>query len=127
MFSMLLVYLFLTIPKLSVFFGVGAAIFGFASAGAIIYRTLGCTDCYGRTLHDRIPGANKTMKWVIPLFVVCGLFTTLVPSKETSYAMAAAYVAQEAVQSELGQSAIALLQANVNEALAELKKPETKK
>lgn len=122
MYSMILVYLFLTIPQLFVLFGVTTGILGFSTLAAVLYRLFGTEDPYGRTIPGKIPGANRMLKWLISLFVVSGLFTTLVPSKETSYAMAAAYVAQEAVQSELGQSAIKLLQSNINEAISKMEK-----
>lgn len=121
MFSMLLVYLFLTIPKLSVFFGVITVISSILLFGALLYRLLEFpTEAVKAT-------ASRIFKFLVPIALFCGFMTAVIPTKETSYAMAAAYVAQEAVQSELGQSAIALLQANVNEALAELNKPESKK
>ena len=121
MFSMILVYLFLTIPKLSFFFG-------WLIVAAVIGTVLGLliTALAADAGEDTKPYQKMAKRFAIAA-VVLGLAHTLVPSKETSYAMAAAYVAQEAVQSELGQSAIALLQANVNEALAELKNSETKK
>ena len=74
-----------------------------------------------------VNGTKTFLKWAVPIIIVC----SLVPEKEVSYTMIAAYTAQsigenEKVQNIAGQS-LEVIEAFLEKTKAELQEKETEK
>jgi len=87
----LLVYAISLLPKLDS-----------VTSGAMFFLALGlfCTTFFVGMLTDG--GFNDIWKnlrpfvlWIVPLFMICGIINTLLPSEKTAYTMVGAYAAQK--------------------------------
>ena len=64
---------------------------------------------------------KKVLKRMFSAFVILGLLTVVIPSKQTMYLMAGAYAGQETYTSEVGQKALKVLDSKLEKYIEELK------
>lgn len=63
--------------------------------------------------------AYKNIRWVL---LAAALITMVIPSKQTLYLMAGAYVTQSVVTSETGKRVVAILEQKIEQELANVEK-----
>lgn len=113
--TMFLIYLLMTLPALGGFF-VFVGFLTFIISGGFFMVFVGSKKGSDDYLKGR--------KWFYRTFCVTALaifMYIIIPSKQTSYVLAGAYVAEKTVNSEIGQDVISLVHKNIKDALRESK------
>lgn len=111
--TIFLIYIFLTLPNLINFFGALAALCAVGFFMTLFYN--------GIILEKLV--TKKLFVFLISMGVFFGFLQSVIPTKEVTYLLAGAYVAQLVIESDTGKQAIQLL----NHKIAELVREEIKK
>lgn len=64
----------------------------------------------------------KLRSWVVPVLVVCGLISVLLPSQKTMYLMAGVWAGQAVVQSETADKVLKIVNGKLDEYLNDVEK-----
>lgn len=125
MTTMFLIYVLMTIPQIGVFFGVTTLALAVGGGLTILFSFIinergfrDDPDEEERKNKSRKAGLEWGKKFIIGA-AICGAVTATIPSKETTYILAGAFVAEKVVTSDIGQDVIALVHKNIKEALKE--------
>lgn len=115
MSTIFLIYILMTIPTLGEVLGL-VGFLTFVVSGFFFMMYVGS----GEGSDDYLKGK----KWFYRTFTIACVATFMcivIPSKQTSYILAGAYVAEKTVSSEIGQDVISLVHKNIKDALKESK------
>lgn len=115
MSTMFLIYILMTLPSLGEMLGIIGFITFIVSA---IFFMMYVGSSEGT---DDYTTGRKWFHRTFTVSILSIFLCVIIPSKQTTYILAGAYVAEKTVNSEIGQDVISLVHKNIKDALKESK------